>query len=79
VIVEVVLKGTLVRQLARRLPDGQGPVALEDGATLDSLREELGLPVAPYIAVVDGVAGRGATPLRDGARVELHPPMAGGC
>lgn len=76
-IVEVVLKGTLVRQV-QRLPDGRGPVELPDDATLETLRQRLGLPAAPYIAVVDGTAVRGASPLRDGARVELHPPMAGG-
>jgi sulfur carrier protein ThiS len=77
VIVEVVLKGTLARQV-EELPDGRGPVELTDDATLDTLRRELGLPAAPYIAVVDGTAIRGAAPLRHGARVELHPPMAGG-
>jgi sulfur carrier protein ThiS len=77
VIVEVVLRGTLVGRV-ERLPGGRGPVELTDGATLESLRDELGLPTAPYIAVVDGTAVRGAAPLRDGARVELHPPMAGG-
>jgi sulfur carrier protein ThiS len=77
VIVEVVLKGTLVQRVDR-LPDGRGPVELAEDATLETLRQELGLPTAPYIAVVDGTAVRGAAPLRDGVRVELHPPMAGG-
>ncbi|HSK21584.1 MAG TPA: MoaD/ThiS family protein [Egicoccus sp.] len=76
-IVEVVLRGTLVGQVPL-LPDGNGPVELADGATLETLRQRLELPAAPYIAVVDGTAVRGATPLRAGARVELHPPMAGG-
>lgn len=76
-IVEVVLKGTLVRQVPD-LADGRGPVELVDDATLATLLERLGLPTAPYVAVVDGTAVRGAVPLRDGARVELHPPMAGG-
>ena len=76
-IVEVVLKGTLVRQVPG-LADGRGPVELTDDATLETLRQRLGLPAAPYIAVVDGTAVRGASPLRDGVRVELHPPMAGG-
>jgi sulfur carrier protein ThiS len=78
VIVEVVLKGTLVGQVGDRLPDGRGAVELPPDATLETLRESLALPTAPYIAVVDGTAVRGAAPLRDGARVELHPPMAGG-
>jgi sulfur carrier protein ThiS len=77
VIVEVVLKGTLARQVEHP-PGGRGPVELPEDATLETLRQELGLPTAPYIAVVDGSAVRGASPLRDGARVELHPPMAGG-
>jgi sulfur carrier protein ThiS len=77
VIVEVVLKGTLARQVDR-LPDGRGRVELADEATLETLRLELGLPTAPYVAVVDGTAVRGAAPLRDGVRIELHPPMAGG-
>ena len=77
-IVEVVLKGTLVGRVGDRLPDGRGPVELTDDATLETLRQRLGLPAAPYIAVVDGTAVRGASPLREGVRVELHPPMAGG-
>jgi sulfur carrier protein ThiS len=77
VIVQVVLKGTLVRQV-QRLPNGRGRVELPNDATLETLRQRLELPGAPYIAVVDGTAVRGASPLRDGARVELHPPMAGG-
>jgi sulfur carrier protein ThiS len=77
VIIEVVLRGMLAQQV-QQLPDGRGVVELADDATLETLRHELGLPTAPYIAVVDGTAVRGAAPLRDGARVELHPPMAGG-
>lgn len=76
-IVEVVLRGTLARQVPR-LPDGRGPVELTDDATLETLQRALDLPAAPYVAVIDGTAVRGATRLRDGARVELHPPMAGG-
>lgn len=76
-IVEVVLRGTLVGQ-AQGLSGGRGPVELADGATLETLRQRLGLPAAPYVAVVGGTAVRGAAPLHDGARVELHPPMAGG-
>lgn len=77
-IVQVVLKGTLVGRVGDRLPDGRGPVELPPEATLETLREALALPTAPYVAVMDGAAVRGAAPLRDGARVELHPPMAGG-
>ena len=76
-IVEVVLRGALVGQ-AQGLPDGRGPVELVEGATVETLRQRLGLPAGPYVAVVGGTAVRGQTPLHDGARVELHPPMAGG-
>lgn len=61
-----------------RLPDGRGRVELPGEATVTALVAALGLPAGPWVAVVDGTAVRGAAPLPDGARVELHPPMAGG-
>lgn len=75
--VDVVLKGALAGRVPQ-LPGGRGPVALPDDATVTSLLATLELPTVPYIVVIDGAAVRGVPPLTDGARVELHPPMAGG-
>jgi len=75
--VEVTLRGALAGQVPR-LPDGRGRVELSDDPTFATLLGTLGLPVAPYVAVVNGTAVRGAAPLADGDRVEIHPPMAGG-
>ena len=74
---EVVVKGALGGSVAG-LPGGRGHVELPGEATVTSLVAALGLPAGPWVAVVDGAAVRGAAPLPDGARVELHPPMAGG-
>lgn len=76
-IVDVVLKGTLADRVTLA-PGGRCQVDLSEGATLATLLMTLELPTAPYIAVIDGTAVRGAAALRDGARVEIHPPMAGG-
>ncbi|MFA9429507.1 hypothetical protein [Egicoccus sp. AB-alg2] len=75
--VEVVLKGPLAGQIPR-LPGGRGPVDVPGDATVTSLVSALGLPPGPYVAVVGGTAVRGSAAIPDGARVELHPPMAGG-
>jgi sulfur carrier protein ThiS len=77
VTVEVVLRGTLAGRVPS-LPDGRGQVDVAEDATVTDLLTTLGLPSAPYVAVIDGTARRGAAPLSPGARVELHPPMAGG-
>jgi molybdopterin converting factor small subunit len=72
--VEVVLKGAL----AERLPGGRGTVELPDGATVDVLREALGLLAIHCIYVVNGVAVERGAPVSSGDRVQIFPPAAGG-
>ncbi|MGZ8572086.1 MAG: MoaD/ThiS family protein [Actinomycetota bacterium] len=72
--VEVSLRGAL----AERLPGGRGTVELPDGATVDVLREALGLPAIHCIYVVNGVAVERGAPVTDGDRVQIFPPAAGG-
>ena len=72
--VEVVLKGSL----AARLPGGRGPLVLAEGASVSNLLGLLGLPDTPCVFVVNGSAVSRDTLLRDGDRVQIYPPMAGG-
>lgn len=71
--VEVRLKGSL----ADRFPDGRTEVEVAEGATVEALVGALGLPRASYVFAVNGAAVRGHA-LRDGDRVQIYPPMAGG-
>ena len=72
--VKVALKGAL----AKRLPGGRGTVELPDGATVDVLREALGLPAIHCIYVVNGAAVARDVPVSSGDRVQIFPPAAGG-
>ncbi len=60
-------------------PPGDGTsIELEDGATVGAVLDRLGLPAATCVCTVNGAVATRSTPLRDGDRVEVHPPMAGG-
>jgi sulfur carrier protein ThiS len=71
IAVTVTAKGVLAERLpaAGRLPDG---------ATVRMLLAAVGLPAGPCVPVVNGVAARATTGLRDGDRVQVYPPSAGG-
>jgi ThiS family. len=70
--VSVTLKGSL----AGRFPGGRTEV--EGGAAVEALIEALDLPRSSYIFVVNGATAVRGAPLRDGDRVQVIPPMAGG-
>jgi sulfur carrier protein ThiS len=70
----VTLKGTL----ADRLPGGRAEVDVPEPATVAALTEVLGLPPRACIVVVNGAAADPGTPLADGDRIQVFPPMAGG-
>jgi sulfur carrier protein ThiS len=72
--VEVTLKGSL----ATRLPGGRGPLDLPEGTTAEGVLAALGVPAVHCIYVVNGAATAKSTPLRDGDRLLVYPPMAGG-
>ena len=72
--VEVTLKGSL----AARLPGGHGPVNVVEGASVGSLLAMFGIPDVHCIYVVNGSAVTRDALLRDGDRVQIFPPMAGG-
>jgi len=55
------------------------PVSLPEGSTLETLNERLGIPIEDVVVtLVNGVAVSHGTALRDGDRVDLFPPLAGG-
>jgi sulfur carrier protein ThiS len=64
--------------LATRLPGGRGPIDLPDDATVDRILERFGISRVACICIRNGAAVPTGTPLRDGDRVEIIPPMAGG-
>ena len=72
--IEVRLRGVL----AERFPDGRVVVEVEPGESIDRLVERLDLPRATYIVVLNGAAAARGVLLRDGDRVQVYPPMAGG-
>lgn len=72
--VEVRLRGTL----AERFPEGRTVVEVDPGEAVERLVERLDLPRATYILVVNGAAAARGAPLKDGDRVQVYPPMAGG-
>ena len=79
---EVRLYGAL-RRYRPAAPTGALPtsftITLPPGGTVDSLAAALGIPVGlASAAAVNDVAVESVTPLRDGDRVSLFPPSAGG-
>ena len=69
---------TLKWSLAGRFPGGRTDVEVAWGAAVEALIEALDLPRSSYIFVVNGATSVRGAPLRDGDRVQVIPPMAGG-
>lgn len=69
---------TLKGALAERLPGGRGEIDVPEPATVAALAEVLGLPPRACIVVVNGSVADPGTPLADGDRIQVFPPMAGG-
>ncbi len=73
----------LFASLGRYAPSGDGTapreVSLEEGATVGSLLDRLGIPPGVVkLVFVNGVHATGRTALHDGDRVGVFPPVAGG-
>lgn len=72
--IEVRLRGAFID----RLPNGRGSVELPDGAAVEEILKTLELPGLQCVYVVNGGPVKRGTPLRQGDRVEIYPPTAGG-
>jgi len=73
----------LFASLGRHAPHGGGndpfPVALNEGATVSDLLDLLAVPVEVVkLVFVNGVHASGERCLKDGDRVGVFPPVAGG-
>jgi len=54
-------------------------VSLPEGSTLETLNESLGIPTEDVVVtLVNGVVVSQGTVLREGDRVDVFPPLAGG-
>jgi molybdopterin converting factor small subunit len=77
--VEVRLYGALRRYRPAGAPHAPFVIELPPTATIDGLGRRLGIPDGLIsAAAVNDEAVEDATPLRDGDRVALFPPSAGG-
>ncbi len=68
-------------ELRRFAPDGAREVTLElpAGATVADLLEAAGVPLDEvWLLALDGRQAGPEAPLHEGARVEVHPLLAGG-
>ena len=72
--VHVTLKGSL----ADRLPGGRGELDVAEGSTVAAVFERLDVPGRQCVVVVNGTAVKAATVLREGDRLQVFPPVAGG-
>ena len=76
----------LYASLQQYLPEGpQGSsgkrsrtIELPDGITVGELAARLGLPDEPRVRFIEGRAVTDEAPLRDGTRLAIFPPVAGG-
>jgi sulfur carrier protein ThiS len=64
--------------LAARLPMGQDEIEVPDGATIAAVLERFEVPAVACICLVNGSPATRGTPLREGDRVQIVPPIAGG-
>jgi sulfur-carrier protein len=74
----------LFASLTRFLPDPEGAgfsnlVEIKEGATIESLLDLLKIPrEQPKIIFLNGIHAEGSTVLREGDRLGVFPPLAGG-
>lgn len=73
----------LFAHLSGLQPDGRGgrrarTFDLPDGATIRTVVDLIGLPEEPRIVLLDGRHAEDGTPLAEGSRVAIFPPVAGG-
>jgi molybdopterin synthase sulfur carrier subunit len=74
----------LFASLTRFLPDPEGAgfsnlVEIKEGATIESLLDLLKIPrEQPKIIFLNGIHAEGSTVLKEGDRLGVFPPLAGG-
>ena len=74
----------LFASLTRFLPDPVGTgfsklVDLEEGTTIEELLDQLKIPrEQPKIIFLNGIHAEGTTVLKEGDRLGIFPPLAGG-
>jgi molybdopterin synthase sulfur carrier subunit len=74
----------LFASLARFLPNPEGTgfpklVEIKEGTTIDTLLDHLKIPrEQPKIIFLNGIHAEGATVLKEGDRLGIFPPVAGG-
>ena len=79
ITVSVILRSILAKFRPDRKNREPFPVELGEGATVADLLAARGIPPKlAHLAFVDRVRVGHDTVLRDGARVDLYPPIAGG-
>ena len=78
--IELEVFGTLRDKIKDRLPRGRGPVEVADGASIDDVAAQLGIPlVASCVIMVNGAMQRDrARPLEAESKLTIIPPVAGG-
>ena len=75
--VRVRLYGDLRERIDASCPEA--PLSLPEGSTVEALNKSLGIPGEDVVVtLVNGVAMSQGTVLRDGDRVDVFPPLAGG-
>jgi sulfur carrier protein ThiS len=72
--IHVSLKGSL----ADRLPGGRGELDLDEGSTVAAVFELLDVPGRQCVVVVAGTVVKPDAVLREGDRLQVFPPVAGG-
>jgi molybdopterin converting factor small subunit len=74
----------LFASLTRFLPDPEGAgfsnlVAIEEGTTIETLLDHLKIPrEQPKIIFLNGIHAEGTMVLKEGDRLGIFPPLAGG-
>ena len=79
----MVINLALFAYLAENQPDGAGgrharPFELDDGTSIADVIARLGLPDEPRIVFVNGRHAPEEHALREGDRLAIFPPVAGG-
>ena len=80
--IELALYASLQGYLPEGPPGSSGKrsriVDLPDGITVGEIASRLGLPDQPRVTFLDGRGVTDDVPLRDGCRLAIFPPVAGG-
>jgi molybdopterin converting factor small subunit len=77
--IQVALYAGLTRYLPRGAQNRNATLDVPDAATVLDVMRQLGVPDGvPCIPVVDGKRATAETVLRDGEKLSLFPPLAGG-